>query len=399
MARFTLPDARARDESYYDIDSVLKVEFYLIKVFCFMTIFQSIGEPVRESKKSKKKKERTLKGDKTTSPSSPMEVDPEVQRKDDNSVVPLLPSLQQRKDGSNPSLDELSPVQCQENSPRLDQQSSSIEISGPSSEVVKPLRETKKRKCQDCDCLESLLNNLDDVREEIELKIYEKEKEYKLHQKQVSQMIELQSRKLSRIISDISVKEDEILKGDKEIQNFEFKIAEFREAQKKIALKNEQNASEIKSLEKEKKILEEKGETKIVLAKKQGEELDKALQQLNNELRDNIRSKEELNIGTNKGPENTSSFVDFLSKQIKEKEADLECPVCLETAEIPIYCCQQMHLICSNCRPKLSVCPECRVEYQDMRRHRYAEKTAEELKNLREMVVQNSNRNLRKCTS
>ena len=55
MARFTLPDARARDESYYDIDSVLKVEFYLIKVFCFMTIFQSIGEPVRESKKSKKK--------------------------------------------------------------------------------------------------------------------------------------------------------------------------------------------------------------------------------------------------------------------------------------------------------------------------------------------------------
>ena len=212
-------------------------------------------------------------------------------------------------------------------------------------------------------------------------------------------MIELQSRKLSRIISDISVKEDEILKGDKEIQNFEFKIAEFREAQKKIALKNEQNASEIKSLEKEKKILEEKGETKIVLAKKQGEELDKALQQLNNELRDNIRSKEELNIGSNKGPENTSSFVDFLSKQIKEKEADLECPVCLETAEIPIYCCQQMHLICSNCRPKLSVCPECRVEYQDMRRHRYAEKTAEELKNLREMVVQNSNRNLRKCTS
>ena len=364
-----------------------------------MTFFQSIGEPVRESKKSKKKKERTLKGDKTTSPSSPMEVDPEVQRKDDNSVVPLLPSLQQRKDGSNPSLDELSPVQCQDNSPRLDQQSSSMDKSGPSSEVVKPLRETKKRKCQDCDCLESLLNNLDDVREEIELKIYEKEKEYKLHQKQVSQMIELQSRKLSRIISDISEKEDEILKGDKEIQNFEFKIAEFREAQKKIALKNEQNASEIKSLEKEKKILEEKGETKIVLAKKQGEELDKALQQLNNELRDNIRSKEELNIGTNKGPENTSSFVDFLSKQIKEKEADLECPVCLETAEIPIYCCQQMHLICSNCRPKLSVCPECRVEYQDMRRHRYAEKTAEELKNLREMVVQNSNRNLRKCTS
>ena len=33
MERFTLPDARARDESYYDIDSVLKVEIYLISLF------------------------------------------------------------------------------------------------------------------------------------------------------------------------------------------------------------------------------------------------------------------------------------------------------------------------------------------------------------------------------
>ena len=60
---------------------------------------------------------------------------------------------------------------------------------------------------------------------------------------------------------------------------------------------------------------------------------------------------------------------DFLCKSIKEKEADLECPVCLETAEAPIFTCQEMHLICANCRPKLSDCPECRVPYQ-LRRHR-----------------------------
>ena len=35
-----------------------------------------------------------------------------------------------------------------------------------------------------------------------------------------------------------------------------------------------------------------------------------------------------------------SRMLDFLSKSIKEKEADLECPVCMETAEIPIFMCQ-----------------------------------------------------------
>ena len=48
-----------------------------------------------------------------------------------------------------------------------------------------------------------------------------------------------------------------------------------------------------------------------------------------------------------------------------------------------------MHLICSSCRPKVKECPECRVAYQGPpRRHRYAEKTAEELKKLKEEFAQ-----------
>ena len=64
-------------------------------------------------------------------------------------------------------------------------------------------------------------------------------------------------------------------------------------------------------------------------------------------------------------------MMDFLSQSIKEKEEHLECPVCLETAEAPIFTCQEMHLICANCRPKLKECPECRAPYQPQpRRHR-----------------------------
>ena len=43
--------------------------------------------------------------------------------------------------------------------------------------------------------------------------------------------------------------------------------------------------------------------------------------------------------------ESSARMVDFLTKSIKEKESDLECPVCLETAEVPIYMCPEMHLI------------------------------------------------------
>ena len=85
----------------------------------------------------------------------------------------------------------------------------------------------------------------------------------------------------------------------------------------------------------------------------------------------------------------TNRMTDFLSKAIKEKEADLECPVCWETAEVPIFTCQEMHLICSHCRPQVGKCPECRAPYQAQpRRHRYAEKTATELKKLREEFAQ-----------
>ena len=54
---------------------------------------------------------------------------------------------------------------------------------------------------------------------------------------------------------------------------------------------------------------------------------------------------------------------DFLTISISEKKKDLESPVCLETSSVPIYSCQENHLICSSCRPMVKVCPEFRREY------------------------------------
>ena len=41
-----------------------------------------------------------------------------------------------------------------------------------------------------------------------------------------------------------------------------------------------------------------------------------------------------------KSEKKTNLMVEFLSKSIQEKEVSLECPVCLEVAQAPIYTCE-----------------------------------------------------------
>ena len=83
--------------------------------------------------------------------------------------------------------------------------------------------------------------------------------------------------------------------------------------------------------------------------------------------------------------EPNKDFLEFIEHEISEKEKELECPVCLDVADSPILMCSEQHLICGICRPKLSQCPQCRERYTGKdRRHRYAEKTREELERLRE---------------
>merc|ERR1712150_91997 len=77
--------------------------------------------------------------------------------------------------------------------------------------------------------------------------------------------------------------------------------------------------------------------------------------------------------------------VNFLLNSMEEKKSDLECPVCLETAGGEIFSCVEQHLVCSQCRPRVVECPQCRQPYPPTPlRHRYAEKIAAELQKLQE---------------
>jgi len=82
-----------------------------------------------------------------------------------------------------------------------------------------------------------------------------------------------------------------------------------------------------------------------------------------------------------------------LSAQIGKYERKLECPVCLDTCQPPIYQCHESHIICKECRDRVKKCPQCLISFQKKRqRHRYAEEDAEELRKLykeRETVFNN----------
>ena len=84
-------------------------------------------------------------------------------------------------------------------------------------------------------------------------------------------------------------------------------------------------------------------------------------------MRKGIEAEEEEEKEEEKESTANQKLISFLTKSIEEKEeaikvkqSDLECPVCLETAEGEIYCCIQQHLVCSQCRPSLVTCPQCK---------------------------------------
>merc|ERR1719215_506541 len=71
--------------------------------------------------------------------------------------------------------------------------------------------------------------------------------------------------------------------------------------------------------------------------------------------------------------EKEAMLLAFMKEQIKTKESDLECPVCMEVSQVPIYTCQEQHIICSECWYKVKMksgnkvaeCVLCRMPYPD----------------------------------
>jgi len=140
------------------------------------------------------------------------------------------------------------------------------------------------------------------------------------------------------------------------------------------------------------------------------EELNKGIKEIsdindivgkNSDLKNSMKDLLDLNNNMMKdvdGLKKTADeFENFLKNSIASKISWLECPVCLTTAEPPIFSCSKMHLICEECFDKLdeeagyrsAECPVCRLRYYRVKseiRHRPAENTWEEVKGLKEKL-------------
>lgn len=60
---------------------------------------------------------------------------------------------------------------------------------------------------------------------------------------------------------------------------------------------------------------------------------------------------------------NPSTSMKSLAKMFQE----LECPICLNTCSPPIQTCENGHIICKECRKRISVCPSCRKGFNGTR--------------------------------
>ena len=213
---------------------------------------------------------------------------------------------------------------------------------------------------------------LQEENEEIQRKLRVKEEEYENQREAETELMNNQAKTRTKHLEDTSKTEEEKLEKAREVNNLE---QEIQELEGKIRNKKEQQQvltsdckeldSQIETKEKKRLKYEKFMNSKLGKAKLEKDKIMKEMEELKESLQENMKATEDLvrldedvpiiNPGQSGIGEATRSsraqkesyarMVDFLIKSIQEKEAKLECPVCLATAEAPIYMCPESHLI------------------------------------------------------
>ena len=184
-------------------------------------------------------------------------------------------------------------------------------------------------------------------------------------QETVTFMIDSQAQSMSSYICNKVMTEDrkseymkEINNLDVDIDNLQDKITKMKEEQKALKNKCTECDNVLQNLETEKSNLEKSVEIEMENFKTESEVITREIHKLRESYETNMRDRDDLvrrldAIHLDPGPWSRPGvrpgcqdrLVEFVMRSISEKEADLECPVCLETAEAPIFMCQEMHLI------------------------------------------------------
>ena len=221
------------------------------------------------------------------------------------------------------------------------------------------------------------------------------EEEVAVHQTKVGEIISTKSKEMRIILVTIDERKDAKQKDAKKITEIDTMVTELEKRIKTLKVEKEElkqniehEDKQLKKHVKKKERLETYLDTTTKKVMTEGKRLETKVQSVRDQLAETRKRKEQV-VRAAPPPSSQLPFLEFISGQIQEKEKELECPVFLETADTPIFSClKHQHLVCQHCRPRLKECPECREQYAEVTRHRYAEKTVEQLKTL---IVQRSN--------
>merc|ERR1719430_1957244 len=229
--------------------------------------------------------------------------------------------------------------------------------------------------------------------EELKTKLKSKKAVIKKEKQKIDEFNSEKAKEMKELMVSLSEVEDardakkkETSKLDADIDNLESKLAKLIAEKQNLARESSKTYKQIEKLNKKKERLEKTRDIEMEAYLEEKQAIKMEIESMYNKIDD----LEENDNGTLEGAAaaDTAAMIKFLEQIAAEKEKDLECPICLETAIVPIFSCSESHVICSQCRPKVQRCPECRVLYKGLpRRHRFAEKTAKELEDLRQQLA------------
>jgi len=253
------------------------------------------------------------------------------------------------------------------------------------------------------DAKKSKLTQLCNQKSNLERAISEELQHMGVHKQNVEDIIDSKAAEMKNLLLMMEKSEDDkngkvkkMNEVDTELADLETRIIELKMKKAKLSKDCDRDEELIQKFGHKRHKLESYIENKLSEAKEQGNSIDARIQDLTRKLSETVKAIENLPnevltlpTATVQPPGPNKQLLEFIDKQISEKEKELECPVCLEVASAPIFMCSELHLICTNCRPKVKECPECRKVYEGKpKRHRYAEKTAEEVVRLRNERIQ-----------
>ena len=184
------------------------------------------------------------------------------------------------------------------------------------------------------------------------------------------------ARNMSKTLEDIENSEQEMKIVKKKIRENKGEIDKLTALNNEVLYPREMEiVSTLSSLQKDKETMEREADKKSIQLKSDIEELRGKLDcnGLLNSTECFEKFEQKLGPDTEPAAQHAANteLLKYLQESLKGKEKELECPVCLETAQVPIFMCQESHLVCHNCLPKLKTCPECREKMPNPpKRHR-----------------------------